>query len=280
MRWNTKYRRCVAAVVVVASVAVCVGPKVAEAQADSTCGDWSNFTLLFLHHQKCGGTSVEAALEQFAQRCKLGYARQPAGAWRPALRAGQVNILTGHIGFGIHKMLPRGRRYAYVTVFRDPVERCVSHYNHTGWKKCKCKVLEFCKLNRNYFVHRMLGYDRRTLGTPENFRRKSFGLQKAKANLVSRVHLVGVMSDLASWAGALQKLLQEHTGQTQQLPSIGWHNVHNTTIASQNGVGAHPILHEGMQLSDSERIYIQQINEEDYELWNAAKQLAANIHID
>mmetsp|Transcript_4883 Transcript_4883/g.12283 ORF Transcript_4883/g.12283 Transcript_4883/m.12283 type:complete len:127 (+) Transcript_4883:736-1116(+) len=126
----------------------------------------------------------------------------------------------------------------------------------------------------------MLGYDRRTLGTPENFRRKSFGLQKAKANLVSRVHLVGVMSDLASWAGALQKLLQEHTGQTQQLPSIGWHNVHNTTIASQNGVGAHPILHEGMQLSDSERIYIQQINEEDYELWNAAKQLAANIHID
>lgn len=38
----------------------------------------------------------------------------------------QINVLTGHLYFGVHTYLPRP--VSYFTILRDPVERVISHY--------------------------------------------------------------------------------------------------------------------------------------------------------
>ena len=63
------------------------------------CGEFNRYTLFFLHFHKCGGTSVEFALKEYADRCDFGYSRFPK-RWRENLQKGKITFLTGHIFFG------------------------------------------------------------------------------------------------------------------------------------------------------------------------------------
>lgn len=44
----------------------------------------------------------------------------------PLERRQRIQVLRGHIGFGLHRYLPQ--RSTYITLLRDPVERVISHY--------------------------------------------------------------------------------------------------------------------------------------------------------
>lgn len=97
---------------------------------------------IFLHVPKCGGTTLTAHLEryftmdeQFVEFSNWGrrYRRQHRRAEfvdRSAEARARVEILAGHhIDYGIHRRVPGPRDARYLTVVRDPAERCVSLYN-------------------------------------------------------------------------------------------------------------------------------------------------------
>lgn len=97
---------------------------------------------IFLHVSKCGGTTLQAHLENhFAMdesfitfsnwgrqyRKRLG---RPEFADRPAEERIKAKVLSGHqTYYGIDALVPEPRDVRYFTVVRDPAERCVSLYN-------------------------------------------------------------------------------------------------------------------------------------------------------
>lgn len=97
---------------------------------------------IFLHVPKCGGTTLKAHLERhFAMDEQLvefsnwgrRYRKEqgrPEFEDRPAEERTRAEILAGHqLDYGIHRLVPGLREPRYVTVVRDPAERCVSLYN-------------------------------------------------------------------------------------------------------------------------------------------------------
>lgn len=89
--------------------------------------------LIFLHIPKAGGTTLESILKrkQFpGTSVRLGKATsvQEFRDW-PEERRRRVTLVTGHFGFGLHEALGSGD-IKYLTVFRDPVERAISHYHY------------------------------------------------------------------------------------------------------------------------------------------------------
>lgn len=185
------------------------------------CGDLrrKEYTLLFLHFQKCGGTSVEKALKKFAIHCKLGYARLPRDSWRTRLSSGKLTFLTGHIPYGVHSYLKKTNKYDYVGIFRDPIERAWSQYQHNGKRRCKCTFEQFSKSKAaNYYQFKLCG----------DISRKSLNL--AIINL-RQVTLVQMMYNLETWFKDLQVLLQSKSSLPIRLPKLQAFNVRNTTSA-------------------------------------------------
>lgn len=94
-------------------------------------------TLIFLHILKTAGTTLNVILENHfpPERTFATFPnrRHPDGSlagFRALSDAEKANIdlLTGHMGFGLHRELPRPA--VYITILRDPVERVVSRYYH------------------------------------------------------------------------------------------------------------------------------------------------------
>ncbi|MCA9932716.1 MAG: sulfotransferase family 2 domain-containing protein [Ardenticatenaceae bacterium] len=94
-------------------------------------------TLIFLHILKTAGTTLNIILENYyaQDRTVATYPNRqhPDGsiegfhALSTAEKA-NIDLLTGHMGFGLHKYLPRPA--VYITILRDPVERVISRYYH------------------------------------------------------------------------------------------------------------------------------------------------------
>jgi hypothetical protein len=95
--------------------------------------------LIFLHIPKTGGSTLRKIIDRQyptneTLRCyyqKQGISLQSAleemnGV--PQERATQVNVILGHVGYGIHEHLPW--TCSYFTILRDPVERFLSGYYH------------------------------------------------------------------------------------------------------------------------------------------------------
>src|SRR5688500_14297279 len=90
-------------------------------------------TVIFVHIPKAGGTTLNRILQrQFPPQSvyRLGV-RGPAmerlAAMPPADRA-RLRLFTGHVGYGLHALLPQAA--TYVTMLRDPVARVVSGYRY------------------------------------------------------------------------------------------------------------------------------------------------------
>lgn len=88
--------------------------------------------LLFLHIPKAGGTTFHAVLENLhsnkAGICSItpGFSIQQFINLPKAERA-QIDLLKGHFEFGLHQYLETDD-FQYITLFRKPVERVISHY--------------------------------------------------------------------------------------------------------------------------------------------------------
>ncbi len=97
---------------------------------------------VFFHVPKCGGTTLQAHLENhFAMdesfitfsywgrkyRERLG---RREFSERSAQDRAKAKVLSGHqVYFGIDSLVPEARDVRYFTVLRDPAERCVSLFN-------------------------------------------------------------------------------------------------------------------------------------------------------
>lgn len=97
----------------------------------------SDKTLIFLHILKTGGTTLNVILESYFPLehsfATFPNRRHPDGSlagFRALndMQKANIDLLTGHMGFGLHEELPRPA--IYITMLRDPVERVVSRYYH------------------------------------------------------------------------------------------------------------------------------------------------------
>jgi hypothetical protein len=89
--------------------------------------------LIFLHLPKCGGTTLNRIIEWEYDPLRIFsidpifflWSYQKLNRW-PATRLAKMQVLKGHMPFGIHRKLPQP--FTYITFLRDPVERVISAY--------------------------------------------------------------------------------------------------------------------------------------------------------
>lgn len=135
---------------------------------------------IFMHVPKCGGTTLKAHLERhfamderlmelsnWGRRYRRKRGRPEFGDRSDAERA-RIDVLAGHqISYGIHQKMPGAREARYVTVVRDPAERCVSLYNFRwsrgfvtddfdGWYRDWYRVRE-ANFQVHFFAERLFG---------------------------------------------------------------------------------------------------------------------------
>ena len=92
--------------------------------------------IVFLHIPKCAGTSMKEAFMSVYRDRVLELVDYPSKEFarrrhRIFLRrvGGPPTVVIGHIEYGIHRMMVLDNA-VYVTLLRDPIERCLSHYAH------------------------------------------------------------------------------------------------------------------------------------------------------
>lgn len=91
--------------------------------------------IIFLHIPKSGGTTMHTIIERQyppdriftidGQRVPQSIAEFKA---LPAATRARLQVLKGHMAFGLHAWLPQPA--TYFTLLRHPVERAISHYYH------------------------------------------------------------------------------------------------------------------------------------------------------
>jgi hypothetical protein len=91
--------------------------------------------LIFLHLPKTAGSTFNRIL--FRQYPRQAIFRVGDGTWNPTIddlrelpdeRKSALQLVVGHISFGIHEAFPKPSRY--IAFVRDPVARIVSHYRY------------------------------------------------------------------------------------------------------------------------------------------------------
>jgi hypothetical protein len=90
-------------------------------------------TLIYLHLPKCGGTTLNRLIEWEYSPLRI-YSVDPSffrWSWYrllrwPERRLARLEVIKGHMPFGIHRRLPHPA--TYITVLREPVERVISEY--------------------------------------------------------------------------------------------------------------------------------------------------------
>lgn len=92
-------------------------------------------TVIFLHIPKTAGTTLHRIINQQYYRKQI-YSIYPTplqpGTGVEALKhlslleQAQIRVLTGHMPFGFHTLIPNAS--TYITLLRDPIERVISFY--------------------------------------------------------------------------------------------------------------------------------------------------------
>lgn len=160
----------------------------------------SHRVVIFLHLPKAAGSTLIRVLErQYPAGTIIKAGGMSPEAVRAALAAsdgrGGTRAITGHVPFGVHRLLATD--FTYVTVLRDPVERAISHYHYA--RKLPSHPLhaeiargltlaEASRQNANSQTRYLA--DESVRGTAGTVDREA--LESAKANLARHFSVVGL----------------------------------------------------------------------------------------
>jgi hypothetical protein len=93
----------------------------------------SSSTLIYLHLPKCGGTTLNRLIEWEYPPARIFSVDPSFFRWSyyrllalPGARLARMQVIKGHMPFGIHRRLVQPS--SYITVLREPVERVISEY--------------------------------------------------------------------------------------------------------------------------------------------------------
>lgn len=231
--------------------------------------------LIFVHILKAAGTTLNHLLEvQFAPQESFATSstqRYPGNTLNDfeALdkeQLAKIRLLNGHMGFGLHRHLPRPA--VYVTMLREPVERVLSHYSFDR-TLAGSPVYEYLQSGEmdlkgyvRYYADAAEMDNLQTRMIAGNWHKRGFGpcspqmLEEAKRNLRDRFAVVG----LAEHFDASYLLLKRH---------FGW----RTTFFKRRNKTRKRIYRD--EISTDELDTILQHNQYDLQLYAFALQLFA-----
>ena len=96
--------------------------------------------LIFLHIPKAGGTTLHSVLERlydgsniFDIKVRGHHLGVEEFTSLSQEQKDQIQLLKGHMPFGLHTHFTSSD-VKYITLFRNPVERIISHYEYV-WRK-------------------------------------------------------------------------------------------------------------------------------------------------
>ncbi len=235
--------------------------------------------LVFTHIPKTAGTSLKKSV--ILPNVRPGRAYWVLGVGKLIRdRPRDVDVVLGHIPYGIHRVLPF-RDVRYLTILRDPVDRCVSFYNYvlmceTGNPGHAGKVMghpaladakrlpidEFYSLElyRNVQTKFTAGllWDRARNGLPAPLRDVVAGearmLRRAQRNLVEEYWLFGLLDRIADTEDRMAR-------------ALGWENrpVRDTSRQTRGWAGQ-------VDPTPSQRERIHELNALDVELYAFAAE--------
>ena len=173
--------------------------------ATETDAAQSDKALIFLHLPKCGGTTLNRIIEWEYDPLRIFsidpifflWSYQKLNRW-PANRLAKMQVLKGHMPFGIHRKLPQP--FTYITFLRDPVERVISAYYFAKnyllhpkhrWIR-KLTLEEYVRLSPNHNVQTKYLSGREFVGDYHAGDCTEEMLAMAKENLVRHFSLVGL----------------------------------------------------------------------------------------
>ena len=94
--------------------------------------DSTSDKIVFAHIMKTGGTTVAQWIQRHYERSEI---LSGASGWKelksmPRHVFGPIKFVRGHFGSGILDVFGKHNGFAAIALFRDPVERVISHYWH------------------------------------------------------------------------------------------------------------------------------------------------------
>ena len=96
------------------------------------CNDSSSGKIVFAHIMKTGGTTVAQWIQRHYECSEI---LSGASSWKelksmPRHVFGPIKFVRGHFGSGILEVFGEHNGFAPIALFRDPLERVISHYWH------------------------------------------------------------------------------------------------------------------------------------------------------
>jgi len=105
-------------------------PESSSAGREISSTHHDDYCLIFLHIPKTAGSTLATALEWNYPPHLTGhfdlFGQPEKTSWFSQQDLSDLQLLHGHIAYGIHRLIPRPTRY--ITVVREPVARVVSAY--------------------------------------------------------------------------------------------------------------------------------------------------------
>jgi hypothetical protein len=165
----------------------------------------SDRALIFLHLPKCGGTTLNRIIEWEYNPVRIFsidpilylWSYHKLNRW-PASRLVKLQVLKGHMPFGIHRRL--SQPFTYITFLRDPVERVISAYyfarNYLLHPKhrwiSKLTLEEYVRISPNHNVQTKYLSGREFVGDYHAGDCTEEMLAMARENLLRHFSLVGL----------------------------------------------------------------------------------------